>query len=79
MEMEVPKRYQIQTRDRPGEGTYTEFPGGTTETFESLIDAVKREVREETGLEVMEVKGRCDGLRRLCLTLAGEGVYSGVT
>ncbi len=35
----------------PGSGVYT-LPGGVVETGETLTEAVTREVREETGLEI---------------------------
>ena len=35
-----------------------EFPGGRVEFCESFYDAVKREVKEETGLDVIEVIGQ---------------------
>lgn len=47
----------LQTRNKPGERPQLEFPGGQVEAFESLLDALVREVREETGLEVVEVEG----------------------
>lgn len=50
--------YLVQTRDRPGQRPCLEFPGGTVETYEPLLEALAREVREETGLRVVEIEGR---------------------
>lgn len=50
--------YLVQMRDRPGQAQSLEFPGGTVEVHESLQTALRREVREETGLEVEEIEGR---------------------
>ena len=50
--------YVVQMRDRPGQRQSLEFPGGTVEAHESLLTALRREVREETGLEVEEIEGR---------------------
>ena len=50
--------YLVQTRDRPGQRRSLEFPGGTVETNEPLHEALRREVREETGLEVIEIEGK---------------------
>ena len=44
----------VQTRDRPAQPVQLEFPGGTAEANESLIDALCREVHEETGPDVVE-------------------------
>ena len=46
----------VQWRDKRGEGCW-EFPGGCIEPYESLYDAVKREVKEETGLTITAIKG----------------------
>jgi 8-oxo-dGTP diphosphatase len=48
----------IQVRNKPYEGgKWLELPGGRVEEFESLVGALKREVVEETGLEVTFIAG----------------------
>ncbi|HEY9290229.1 MAG TPA: NUDIX hydrolase [Microlunatus sp.] len=47
----------LQTRDKPGQRRQLELPGGQVELFEPLLDALRREVKEETGLEVAAVEG----------------------
>jgi 8-oxo-dGTP diphosphatase len=48
----------VQTRNKPHEGGKSiELPGGRVEEFESLIAALQREVREETGLTLTHIEG----------------------
>lgn len=47
----------LQTRDKPGEAQLYELPGGRVEEYESVVDALGREVREETGLSVSFIEG----------------------
>lgn len=47
----------IQTRAKPDSPLKIELPGGRIEPFESLIQALIREVKEETGLDVFEIEG----------------------
>ena len=48
----------VQVRNKPQEsGKSIELPGGRFEEFESLVGALRREVREETGLELSFIEG----------------------
>lgn len=47
----------VQTRDKAGEANKIELPGGRIEQYESLTQALIREVKEETGLDVVEIEG----------------------
>jgi len=50
------KEIIIQWRNKIGEECW-ELPGGRIEPYESIYDALKREVEEETGLHVTAIKG----------------------
>ncbi len=47
----------IQTRNKPGWPQQIELPGGRIEMYESWTAALVREVKEETGLDVVEIEG----------------------
>jgi 8-oxo-dGTP diphosphatase len=60
IERETPHGIEIviQLRNKPVEGgQWLELPGGRVEEFESFLEAVKREVREETGLNITHIEG----------------------
>jgi 8-oxo-dGTP diphosphatase len=48
----------IQQRIKPNEiGIPYELPGGRLEEFESFLSGLKREVKEETGLDIISISG----------------------
>lgn len=50
----------LQTRykdDAPLEAGLIEIPGGKVRAFENIFDCLRREIFEETGLEVLEIEG----------------------
>lgn len=47
----------VQTRNKPDGPQRIELPGGRIEQYESLVNALIREVKEETGLDVIEIEG----------------------
>ncbi len=63
----------VRRAREPARGVYT-FPGGRVEFGESLIEAVAREVREETGLSI-EVIGLAGFREALPGKTGGNGHY----
>ncbi|MDF2724769.1 MAG: phosphohydrolase [Paenibacillus sp.] len=51
------KEIIVQTRNKPNQPKQLELPGGGVELFESLTSALRREVKEETGLDVTWIEG----------------------
>lgn len=47
----------VQDRVKPGSPRQIELPGGRIEMYESLTAALRREVKEETGLDITEIEG----------------------
>jgi 8-oxo-dGTP diphosphatase len=47
----------LQRRVRPGEPVRWELPGGQIDLFEPVAAALEREIREETGLTLVQIDG----------------------
>ena len=47
----------IQLRTKPSEPIAYELPGGRINQYESITDALIREVKEEVGLDIIQIEG----------------------
>jgi 8-oxo-dGTP pyrophosphatase MutT (NUDIX family) len=83
IERETPAGAEIilQIRNKPAEGSKCiELPGGRIEPYEPFAEALRREVREETGLELTCIRGletriEAPGIGTLVESLAPLAVY----
>jgi len=65
IEKEISGEYNILIQERSKEGSsieegMIEIPAGKIREFENIFDCLRREVYEETGLEVVEIEGEQD-------------------
>lgn len=61
----------IQLRKREGEPEVYELPGGRINEYEKITDGLKREIMEETGLNVIKIYNEKDSI-----TTTGNGTSS---
>lgn len=55
----IQERYK---EDAPTEQGLIEIPAGKIREFENIYDCLRREIKEETGLDVVEIQGETDSL-----------------
>lgn len=48
--------------DAPGESGLFEIPAGKIREFESIFDCLRREIKEETGLDVVEIENEKEAI-----------------
>ena len=61
-ENENGKQLIIQLRKRAGESESYELPGGRINEYEKLVDGLRREIMEETGLSVKVIQGEAESV-----------------
>ena len=61
-ETEKGKQLLIQLRKRAGEPEAYELPGGRINEYEKMVDGLRREIMEETGLQVEKIYGEQDSV-----------------
>ncbi len=59
MHILVQERYKD---DAPSEDGLIEIPAGKIREFENIYDCLRREIKEETGLEVVEIEGETSSM-----------------
>lgn len=61
-EIENEKQLIVQLRKRKGEPEVYELPGGRINEYEKIVDGLKREIVEETGVKVKSIHGEHDAI-----------------
>lgn len=61
-EVDNEKELIIQLRKKNGEPEVYELPGGRINEYEKIVDGLKREILEETGLKVKSIRGEQDAI-----------------
>lgn len=61
-EVENEKQLIIQLRKKEGKTEVYELPGGRINEYERIVDGLKREILEETGLKVTAIQGEQDAI-----------------
>lgn len=61
-EIDNERQLIIQLRKREGEPEVYELPGGRVNEYEKIVDGLRREIMEETGLQVKMVHGEQDSI-----------------
>ena len=61
-EVENEKQLIIQLRKKDGHRDVYELPGGRINEYEKIVDGLKREIFEETGLKVKSIRGEQDAI-----------------
>ncbi len=56
------KKLLIQLRKRAGEPESYELPGGRINEYEKMVDGLRREIMEETGLQMKTIQGERDSV-----------------
>jgi len=56
------KQLLIQLRKRAGEPESYELPGGRINEYEKMVDGLRREIMEETGVTVNVIRGEVDSV-----------------
>lgn len=73
-EVEEEKQLIIQLRKKEGERDVYELPGGRINEFERIVDGLRREILEETGLRVKTIYGEKNVVITTGNTFTMEGI-----
>ena len=68
-EIDNEKQLIIQLRKREGEPEVYELPGGRINEYEKIVDGLKREIVEETGLKVKTIHGEQEAITTTVIVL----------